>query len=285
MPISTSQLTANRENAKHSTGPRTPEGKKHSSLNALRHGLTSQIVVMPTEDMQAYHAFCLRYLKDLGPKNEPERQVAQDMADGQWRINRSRSLEFGVYAIGHHELADETIVDHPEIHAALTATRTFLQHDRQLENLSRQEGRLRRNLQAAQKQFNEMQDRRRRQEREDMQLAAKIYKTHKMQGLAYNPADDGFVCQPLNWTATSSCSATPRRPASPKNATSTSKNTRQPWPANRTSIPLTHPNTRTVSSMCASFSVGQAFQPVFPSPAFPNSHHETMITAHPRPNS
>ncbi len=34
-------------NAQHSTGPKTPEGKKKSSLNALRHGLTGQIVVMP----------------------------------------------------------------------------------------------------------------------------------------------------------------------------------------------------------------------------------------------
>src|SRR5271155_3556862 len=44
----------NRANSQHSTGPKTPEGKKRISLNALRHGLTGQIVVMPTEDLQAY---------------------------------------------------------------------------------------------------------------------------------------------------------------------------------------------------------------------------------------
>ena len=44
----------NRENAQHSTGPKTEAGKKQSSLNALRHGLTGQIVVMPTEDLAAY---------------------------------------------------------------------------------------------------------------------------------------------------------------------------------------------------------------------------------------
>ena len=44
----------NRANARHSTGPKTEVGKKQSSLNALRHGLTGQIVVMPYEDLLAY---------------------------------------------------------------------------------------------------------------------------------------------------------------------------------------------------------------------------------------
>jgi len=41
------QIEANRRNAQQSTGPRTDAGKKTSSLNALRHGLTSRIVVLP----------------------------------------------------------------------------------------------------------------------------------------------------------------------------------------------------------------------------------------------
>ena len=86
MSVSNLQLTANRENAQKSTGPRTPEGKKRSSLNALRHGLTGQVVVMPNEDLKAYLDFIQRYVKDLSPVTEPERQLAQDMANSQWRI-------------------------------------------------------------------------------------------------------------------------------------------------------------------------------------------------------
>ena len=46
----------NRANSQHSTGPKTAAGKQRSSLNALRHGLTGQIVVMPTEDLASLPA-------------------------------------------------------------------------------------------------------------------------------------------------------------------------------------------------------------------------------------
>src|SRR5690242_3987525 len=43
--ISERQLAANRESAKKSTGPRTPEGKAKSRFNALKHGLLSKIML------------------------------------------------------------------------------------------------------------------------------------------------------------------------------------------------------------------------------------------------
>src|SRR5579863_6918553 len=58
-------------------GPRSGIGKKTSSLNALRHGLTSRIVVLPTEDLAAYKMFSDEYLASLAPETFPERQCAQ----------------------------------------------------------------------------------------------------------------------------------------------------------------------------------------------------------------
>ncbi|MGI8744578.1 MAG: hypothetical protein ACR2NN_18790 [Bryobacteraceae bacterium] len=193
MPISDSQLTANRENAQHSTGPRTPEGKQRSSLNALRHGLTSQVVVMPYEDMQAYVIFCEKYISGFDVQGEPERQLAQDLANTQWRINRCHSIECGIYALPHSEHGDAIDIENTQIHATLTAASVYLENDRGLENLSRHENRLRRNFQSTLKQLHEMQDRRRMRELNTLDKAIAIYKTHKMQNLPYNPADDGFV--------------------------------------------------------------------------------------------
>jgi hypothetical protein len=41
------QTAANRENARRSTGPRTPLGKARASLNAVRHGLSARNAVLP----------------------------------------------------------------------------------------------------------------------------------------------------------------------------------------------------------------------------------------------
>ena len=192
MKTSDIQLVANRENAQHSTGPRTPEGKKRSSLNATRHGLTGRVVVMSYEDLQAYNAFVERYIKGLDPRNEPEKQLAFDMANTVWKLNRASSIENGIYAMGHHDNAERNNVDHPEVHAALTAT-TYLENSTQLENLSRQESRLRSALQKSTRLYQDMQDRRRAQESREMWQAMPIAKTHKMQDLPYDPAEDGFV--------------------------------------------------------------------------------------------
>lgn len=51
---SPAQYAANRLNAEKSRGATSPEGKARSSMNALRHGLTARVVVLPSEDMDAY---------------------------------------------------------------------------------------------------------------------------------------------------------------------------------------------------------------------------------------
>jgi hypothetical protein len=45
--ISARKLAANRANARRSTGPRTPEGKRRSRANALKHGLSVSVLADP----------------------------------------------------------------------------------------------------------------------------------------------------------------------------------------------------------------------------------------------
>src|SRR5437660_10219908 len=53
-PLSAKRLAANRRNALRSTGPRTTEGKRRSSTNALKHGLCANTVLLPGECPAAF---------------------------------------------------------------------------------------------------------------------------------------------------------------------------------------------------------------------------------------
>ena len=50
------QIQANRRNAKKSSGPRTAGGKSITKLNALKHGLLTEQVVIPGEDFDEFEA-------------------------------------------------------------------------------------------------------------------------------------------------------------------------------------------------------------------------------------
>ena len=54
---SEAQIKANRANAQNSSGPKSPEGKAKSSLNAVKTGLTGRTVLLPGDDAAAYDLF------------------------------------------------------------------------------------------------------------------------------------------------------------------------------------------------------------------------------------
>ena len=190
------QIEANRRNAQQSTGPRTEIGKQTSSLNALRHGLTSRIVVLPTEDLAAYKTFSAEFLVDLAPETFTERQVAQTIIDTQWRLNRVRALEDGMLALGHY--GEESNIDpgHPEIHAALTAAAVFREHSRAFVNLSMHEQRLYRILTAASKSLEDLKAQRIAARQAALDAACEQHNLNKMLGLTWEPPTAGFVFKP-----------------------------------------------------------------------------------------
>src|SRR3984957_11470628 len=87
-------------NAQHPTGPKTDAGKKKSSLNALRHGLTGQIVVMPTEDLEAYQSHLKSFTDEYDPQGATEANLVQALADTSWRLNRVAVLETNLLTQG-----------------------------------------------------------------------------------------------------------------------------------------------------------------------------------------
>jgi hypothetical protein len=181
----------NNSSSAHASSPpasgRTREGKARSSMNALRHGLTARVVLLPTEDMDAYKAFSKEIVDSLDAQTPVERQFAQTVADNQWRINRIRSIEDGMLGMGHFEAAGNFDCPTSEIHSAMTAARAFRDDSKSFVNLSIYEQRLHRSMKEALRQLRELQAERREREKTEMDDAIRLLKTQQMKGLPFEP--------------------------------------------------------------------------------------------------
>ncbi|MGA2501359.1 MAG: hypothetical protein ABSH20_26770, partial [Tepidisphaeraceae bacterium] len=92
------RTAANRLNAQKSTGPRTAAGKAKSALNALKHGLTSQSPLLPTENPADYNLFAEGYLEELNPQAVEQFNLAQQLILTSWKLNRIPQIEAKVLA-------------------------------------------------------------------------------------------------------------------------------------------------------------------------------------------
>jgi hypothetical protein len=89
---------ANRRNASKSTGPKTPEGKAAVRLNALRHGLLSQEIVLPGEDEEALRELDEYLRAELQPVGELENLLVDRIIGSYWRLRRLGRVETGIFA-------------------------------------------------------------------------------------------------------------------------------------------------------------------------------------------
>jgi hypothetical protein len=94
------QITANRRNALKSTGPQTRSGKASSRMNALKHGLTAEQVVLFDEDVEEFERFFRKWVRAFKPKGFIEHQMVERIAICAWRLRRVYRIEaqlFGRY--------------------------------------------------------------------------------------------------------------------------------------------------------------------------------------------
>jgi len=183
--ISDKQLEANRTNALLSTGPKTEEGRKRSSANARRHGLTGQVTTMNDEDRAAHDKFSEALIQSLAPEGAMEIQLAQRIATDSWRLNRASAIEDNLFALG--------LPDQEEMDAAMTTARVFTMESKQLQLLTLYEQRLNRAVQKNLALLQSLQAAHKAQREIEMKEAASFLQLSEMRGLEYHPAKDGFV--------------------------------------------------------------------------------------------
>src|SRR5579871_2552703 len=88
------QVLANQENAKHSTGPRTEEGKARSSRNRLSHGFASSTRFVEGEDPQHFYALLADFMNEHQPATPTEQIFVEKMAHHHWISLRAHRLQY-----------------------------------------------------------------------------------------------------------------------------------------------------------------------------------------------
>ena len=91
--LSQHQSETSRQNGAKSHGPVTPEGKAQSSKNAVKHGLTAAVVVLPHENKEEFNKLLHSYIHDFRPTNQSQQDLVETLAATRWRMNRLVSLE------------------------------------------------------------------------------------------------------------------------------------------------------------------------------------------------
>jgi len=81
---SPAKVAANRENARRSTGLRTPAGKRAARRNALKHGLLAQEVLLASENARDLEELARRLRAALRPADDLEALLVDRVVSCAW---------------------------------------------------------------------------------------------------------------------------------------------------------------------------------------------------------
>ena len=144
---------------------------------------------MTEEDRIAHNAFAEALIKAMTPEGALELQLAQRVATDSWRLNRSSAIEDNIFALGLFHHSGDIDVDHPELHTALTAARTFTREAKSIQLLTLYEQRINRSLQKNLALLQQLQAAR----KAEMEQARKLVQLKEKKGLPENPGPNGSV--------------------------------------------------------------------------------------------
>jgi hypothetical protein len=97
------QIAANQANAQKSTGPKTPEGRATSKMNALKHGIFSKEVLVQglniKESRRELSALHERFWQQYSPVGPVEEMLVGQIVTAYWRLRRVLRAESGEIAL------------------------------------------------------------------------------------------------------------------------------------------------------------------------------------------
>jgi hypothetical protein len=93
MPVSQAKIDSNRRNSARSCGPKSPQGRRRSSLNALKHGMTAEAVALPDEDAAEVARRFEALSRELNPASELGQMLVNRVAFLSVRLERCQRFD------------------------------------------------------------------------------------------------------------------------------------------------------------------------------------------------
>jgi len=179
-------------------------------MNALRHGMTGQVNLMPDEDREAHDKFCAAIVECLAPVGALEIQFAQSAADDNWRANRGRAIETNMFAIGSFgpgfpgnprtmEFGNNAKIDlgNPEIDVAVISAQVFANAPNKFQLMSLYMQRTNRDMQKSLDRLAALQTDRKTRQQQDLEELAALLEYNEIKHIPIEKAEtkgpNGFV--------------------------------------------------------------------------------------------
>src|SRR5216684_8601398 len=140
------KIDSARANGAKSHGPITEEGRKKSSMNALKHGLTARTVLFSNDNHAEYDALLESYIQSLQPIDPFEMDLVVEMVNTKWQQRRVQKFETELFDQEMDEHKEELDKDYKSYSETFEQTYTFqrLTYSASLQMLHREASRLKR---------------------------------------------------------------------------------------------------------------------------------------------
>ena len=190
MSISEAQLNANRENAQHSTGPKSETSKQKVRMNALKHGYSGHIVVIPDHEKQAFRQHLENFRAEYNPKGITEEVLVQSLCDISWSTQQMRAQSANIMAMIGSKPNNIPGERDAELDYALSQAVHAAENLKNLNLLGIYENRKARLFNATRRELVQVQSERRAKEKAEREAAKAT------QPVEHNATStpDGFVC-------------------------------------------------------------------------------------------
>ncbi len=171
-------------------GPRTPEGRRRSSLNACKTLITSKVHLCSPAEQPAFDAHMSAYKEALAPVGILETELVAEIAKMKWRCKRAASVEDSIFAQGHLDHANNMNTGDGAVDSCLAEGMVWKEQSHNLLLISVYETRMRSALQKDMAALQALQTKRQEAYARAQDEAIRLAQLAASQGEEYDPGED-----------------------------------------------------------------------------------------------